>query len=103
MDKPAIRERQTIMDGTVVEFARRFTSEIGMFGERFEAAGPYHISASRNAVVVHRADLQSREDVEEFLFAVGVAETRAAALSREGLGGNYRRGMGASTGGTTNG
>ena len=85
------RERITICDGEVVTFAKAFDSRPGAFGELHEACGPYEVSASRNAVVVHRADLSSDEAVEDFIAAVREAQQEARRLTRQGWGGNYRR------------
>jgi hypothetical protein len=82
--------RITIMDGDVVSFARAFDKRPGAFGESADARGPYDVSASRNMVCVHKADLSSDETVEEFIAAVREAQQEARRLSR-GWGGNYKR------------
>lgn len=50
-------QRHTIMDGVVVTYATAFHPERGAFGRSWDARGPFEISASRNAVMVHRAEL----------------------------------------------
>jgi hypothetical protein len=59
------RQRTTIMDGTVVTFAADFDGD--------EAFGPYEISASRNAVVIHLGDLRSHDHGKAFLSAFRAA------------------------------
>ncbi len=82
--------RITIMDGDVVTFAEGFDTGPGAFGELADAKGPYDISASRNMVCVHKADLRSDADLEDFIKALRQAQKEAWRLSREGWGGNYR-------------
>jgi hypothetical protein len=77
------RTRHTIMDGVVVTFATDFDS-------RDEAQGAFVISASRNQVVVHRADLPSDTAVEFFVTAIKQAQREAHRLRSADRGGNYR-------------
>lgn len=57
-------ERHTIMDGKVVTYATGFVvREVGIFRSA-EALGPFEVSASRNAVVVHRAECRTPEAPE---------------------------------------
>lgn len=77
------KERITIMDGKVVEFAEGFTT-----GDIREAEGPWHVSASRNAVVVHYADLNRASQIEAFVGALRLAQKEAEALAAQ-RGGNY--------------
>lgn len=83
------RSRPTICDGEVVTFAASFDVREGLIGKLTEARGPFEVSASRNAVCVHRAELRSDEDVASFLEAIEEARKTAARLTREGWGGNY--------------
>jgi len=85
------RKRPTIMDGEVITFSTDFDEAEGIFGQRFDARGPFEVSASRNAVIVHRAELHSDTDVEQFLEAVLMAKSATLQLSLEGMGGNYKR------------
>lgn len=83
------RSRHTIMDGKVLMFATSFEDRQGAFGETADARGPFEVSASRNAVVVHHADLHSDEAVAAFLKAIELARHAAQRLAREDKG-NYR-------------
>lgn len=67
-------ERPTIMDGKVVTFATSFTKlGYGPFQTR-EALGPFEVSASRNAVIAHRAECKTAEQVEALIDAIRQAE-----------------------------
>lgn len=89
------RSRITLCDGEVVTFAKTFTEDRdGPFGPSNDAKGPFEISASRNAVCVHNADLKSDEAIQAFVDALWEAREVAARLSREGFGGNFRTGVG---------
>jgi hypothetical protein len=85
------RKRHTIMDGEVVTFATDFSQTKGVFGPIDKAEGPFEVSASRNAVLVHHAELCSDTDVAQFLEAVQAAKHAALRLTFEGIGGNYAR------------
>jgi hypothetical protein len=78
------KERHTIMDGKVVEFAEGFTT-----GDVREAEGPYHVSASRNSVVVHYADLNRASRVSQFIEAVKAAAQEAEGMAIKDRYGNY--------------
>ncbi|MCA3003748.1 MAG: hypothetical protein IOD15_00100 [Phycisphaerales bacterium] len=83
-DKPIglqFSSRITIMDGEVVTFAARFKQVEGTFGPDWDALGPFEVSASRNAVVVHRAECRSTVDVRVLLLAIAKAEEARAALA----------------------
>ena len=87
--------RITIMDGDVVTFAQGFDTRPGAFGELANATGPYDVSASRNMVCVHKADLRSDADLEDFIKALRQAQREVRSLAQKGPGGNYRvSGMG---------
>lgn len=86
-------QRITIMDGDVVTFATGFDRRPGVFGESADAKGPFEVSASRDMVMVHRADLASDAAVDEFIEAVRKAQAEAHRLCRAGYGGNYRRAL----------
>lgn len=74
------RERPTIMDGKVVTFASQFTERgYGSFQTQ-EALGPFEVSASRNAVVVHRAECKTPEQVEALIEAIRQAEATRKRL-----------------------
>lgn len=58
------RHRHTIMDGRVVEFATGFEyAGPSLGGDRHESTGPFEVSASRNMVMVHRAECTTREQL----------------------------------------
>lgn len=60
------RERPTIMSGRVVTFATGFEERPGVFGPIHEALGPFKVSASRDCVMVHRAELRTEDDFTAF-------------------------------------
>lgn len=74
--------RHTIMDGRVVTFAKDFRVQAeGAFGPILDAVGPFEISASRNMVCVHKADL-SVDDFDEFNRALELARQEYRFLAR---------------------
>lgn len=77
--------RRTIMSGEVVTFATGFREEDGVFGVSHDATGPFDVSASRDAVMVHRAECQTSEAVAALLVAIEAAE-RARRVLRESHG-----------------
>ena len=60
----------------------------GVFGPIIKANGPYEVSASRNAVVVHRAELRGPKAVEAFTQAIRAAAEKAREL-RDSDRGNF--------------
>ena len=80
------RKRITIMDGEVITFAEGFDERPGAFGPIYQATGPYEVSASRNAVMVHRAELRGPKAVDSIIEAIrqAAAESRAMAQSDRG-------------------
>lgn len=74
-DKPLFeqRERPTIMDGRVVTYATHFEESKGVFGTDHRALGAFEVSASRNAVVVHRAEVRNAENLNALLAALDQA------------------------------
>lgn len=66
--------RRTIQDGEVVTFAESFARRKGVFGDRREPFGAFEVSASRNAVVVHRARALTPNEVEALIDAIRAAE-----------------------------
>ncbi|MEX2282251.1 MAG: hypothetical protein WEE89_07190 [Gemmatimonadota bacterium] len=81
-----IRRRITIMDGYVTTFALGFTERPGMTGMMYDATGPFRISASRNAVIVHRAEITDSQTLNLFIEAIKQAKVVAMGLSQEGNG-----------------
>lgn len=83
-DKPTIefRERPTIMDGKVVTFALGFHQEHRQPSgiESWRATGPFEVSASRNRVLIHRAEFSDEESMELLIEAIRMAEARRKAL-----------------------
>ena len=73
--------RRTIMDGEVVTFATSFNRRDGVFGAVYEAEGPFRVSASRDAVVVHRASCASKQESAALLEAIICAESVRTALA----------------------
>lgn len=74
------RERPTIMDGKVVTFATDFINRgVGIFASD-EALGAFEVSASRNAVIVHRAECKTDEQVEALIDAIRQAEAARKRL-----------------------
>lgn len=72
--------RLTICDGEVVTFATGFSGERGVFGESYRATGNFEVSASRNAVVVHRAECREASDVGLLVDAIMLAHRAMADL-----------------------
>ena len=72
--------RITIMSGEGVPFAARFVQRVGILGPAGDAAGGYEASASRDAVVVHRADCRSETQIAALLAAVKDAEHAMGCL-----------------------
>ncbi len=72
------KSRRTIMDGEVVTFAAAFGSEGAM--------GPFEVSASRNAVMVHRSELRFDAEFATFQKAMLAAQAAMSALSNAGYG-----------------
>jgi hypothetical protein len=71
--------RRTIMSGEVVTFATRFEHKPGMPGG-YQHYGPFEVSASRDAVMVHRAECHHPDDVALLIQAI-----RAAGRAMENL------------------
>lgn len=70
------------MSGKVVTFATGFREEPGIFGLRHEALGPFEVSASRDAVIVHRAELKTFAEVLGLVTALAQARYAAAEMGR---------------------
>ncbi len=66
-------ERPTIMSGKVITFATGFRQEKGLLGPRDEPEGPFEISVSRDALMVHRAECQTPEQVDSLVEAIRLA------------------------------
>ena len=62
--------RPTIQDGKVYDFAEAFEEVKGVFGKRHKALGFYHISASRNKVMVHRCEIWENKQADIFALAI---------------------------------
>ena len=73
--------RHTIMDGRVVTFATDFNTQDSAFEPCCDALGPFEVSASRNAVVVHNAELRTAEDRLHFTNAMEMAWNEHKFLS----------------------
>ena len=66
-------ERPTIMSGKVITFATGFRQEKGMLGPRDEPEGPFEVSVSRDAVMIHRAECVTQEQVDLLVEAMSMA------------------------------
>ncbi len=79
--------RRTIMDGEVVTFASGFEPWESVFGTAHRAIGPFEVSASREGVLVHRADCKGRESIDALIHAVQSARRVFQELSADMRGG----------------
>jgi hypothetical protein len=68
------------MDGKVVVYAQSFVDHNGLFGSVADAMGPFEVSASRNAVIVHRAECKTPEQVDSLIEAIRAAEQTMRSL-----------------------
>jgi len=80
--------RRTVMSGEVVTFATAFERTDCAFGAIYEALGPFDVSASRDAVIVHRAECTSAAESEALAEAVACAEAVRAMLAPHWRGGH---------------
>lgn len=77
------RHRHTIMDGRVVSFAIGFQKTLETpLGDLYDATGPFEVSASRNCVMVHRAELNGHPQVLQLVAALGLATAEHEMLAR---------------------
>lgn len=76
------RSQPTIMDGEVVTFSTAFDDRQGAFGPTFRAAGVFEASASRNRVMIHRAEIQTRDELEALIDACRQAWAEHCRLRR---------------------
>ena len=83
MRKVEARSRPTIMSGRVWDFSDKFELVDGIFGKSSNAVGCFHISASRDEVIVHFANLKKDEDFKLFQEALEMAKDESLALSRK--------------------
>ena len=80
-DTLQIASRRTIMDGEVVTIAIGFKAVGGVIGTKHESFGSFEVSASRNAVIVHRAVVRTVGDCYLLIDAI-----RFATAVRTNLG-----------------
>lgn len=80
--------RRTVMSGEVVTFATDFEAWDSAFGKAYRAKGPFEVSASRDAVVVHEAVCRNLSDVAALNNALDFAEQARAALEPHWRGGH---------------
>lgn len=66
-------ERPTIMSGKVITFATNFKQVEGLMGPRDEPEGPFEVSVSRDALMVHRAECSTPEQVGVLIEAIRLA------------------------------
>jgi hypothetical protein len=79
--------RRTIMSGEVVTFATGFHEHEGEWGPRCDATGPFEVSASRDAVIVHRAECRSLQQMTALIKALTLAEKARITLAPTWRGG----------------
>ena len=65
--------RHTIMSGEVRSYARDWSGDC-KFPRSPICKGPFEISASRDAVIVHAAELKTSDDFDDFNNCLGKAE-----------------------------
>lgn len=80
--------RRTICSGEVVTFATEFEPWDSAFGKAYRATGPFDVSASREAVMVRRAECGSSDQTAALLRAIGAAERVRRALEPHWRGGH---------------
>ena len=80
--------RRTIQSGEVVTFATEFEPWDSVFGKAYRAHGPFEVSASRDAVVVHGAECTTAEQSAALVEAVLNAEAVRASLEPHWRGGH---------------
>lgn len=80
--------RRTVMSGEVVTFAVEFSNRDGVFGTIYAPSGPFEVSGSRDAVVVHRAECKTAEEVAALVEAVECAECVRQTLAPHWRGGH---------------
>jgi hypothetical protein len=83
-----LSSRRTVMSGEVVTFAARFEPWDSAFGKAYRAVGPFNVSASRDAVMVHHAECKSAEEVAALCFALSLAERARSELAPHWRGGH---------------
>jgi hypothetical protein len=69
------------MSGEVVTFAQQFEGD-GVFPYPKRALGCFEISASRNALMVHRAEITDADDLSVFQTAMKAAWEKRRELSQ---------------------
>ena len=79
--------RRTVMSGEVVTFATAFERTEGVFGPVYSATGPFEVSASRDAVMVHRAACGTSAESAALAAAVEFAEAARIRLAPTWRGG----------------
>lgn len=79
--------RRTIMSGEVVTVSTAFEEWDSAFGPAWRATGLFEVSASRDAVVVHRAECRTDEESDALIAAI-----RCANAAREKLAPTWRGG-----------
>lgn len=80
--------RRTVMSGEVVTFSTAFEPWDSAFGKAYKAAGQFEVSASRDAVMVHRAECRTAEQSAALVEAIQCAEAVRATLAPYQRGGH---------------
>lgn len=79
--------RRTVMSGEVVTFAAEFEPWDSAFGKAYKAKGPFEVSASRDAVIVHHAECKTSEENQTLTTAIQFAEAARIRLAPTWRGG----------------
>lgn len=70
----AMRIRHTVLDGEVRMFATSFREVLQpRRGIRYDAIGPFYVSASRTQIIVHTCELRTAGEYDLFLAAMTLA------------------------------
>ena len=87
MVRVQMSSRRTVMSGEVVTFALEFEPWEPAFGTAYRALGPFEVSASRDAVIVHRAECRDADDL-----ALLIEALKRAGEARSNLAPHWRGG-----------
>ena len=85
--KILMSSRRTVMDSEVVTLATAFKVKGRGLLDSHDARGPFEVSASRNAVIVHHAKTRTPEACDALLAAIRAAESIRADLAAADRGG----------------
>ena len=74
-------EVPTIMSGKVVHYGEELQNEGAKFPKTPDIKGCYHISASRDAVMIHHAEFNTQIELDQISEALAAAFIRHRQLS----------------------